>query len=306
MRAIQVLLRSSIDYAGLFPPAGLDMRASVDNYAGYRTGASSWALGRFVLPVERMAQFEESSRKHLPTQPGMSPWQLTVLLGRDLDSDLSSIAEFNRRHALPREGSAVIDSVEVKTSSIAATEDTMHRIPDHLQAYIEIPIDRDPGALLDAIARAGRRAKVRTGGVTGEAFPRPPDLIRFMAACIRTQVAFKATAGLHHSLRAEYRLTYEPDSPRGMMFGFLNLFLAAAFLRAGMEEQRAQQVLEEGSVDALRVDEDAIHWGGLHLGLQDLHRARQETIISFGSCSFTEPLDELQTLHLLDSRVPQA
>ena len=44
MRAIRMLLESSIDYAGLFPPAGLDMPPAVQNYAGYRTGSMNAVL----------------------------------------------------------------------------------------------------------------------------------------------------------------------------------------------------------------------------------------------------------------------
>lgn len=305
MRTIHMLLRNSIDYAGLFPPAGLDMAAAVENYAGYRASPSSWALGRFVVSADRITQFEAAAQRYL-SDNGSPPWQVAALLGRDLGSDLGSVAEFNRRNASLSAGSAVIDSVEVKASSISSAEDTMHRLPSHLQAYIEIPIDGDPRELVAAIARSGRRAKVRTGGVTGEAFPNPSDLIRFMAACVRARVAFKATAGLHHPLRAEYRLTYDLDSPRGLMFGFLNLFLAASFLRAGVEPERAQQLLEESSVDSIQVEDDAIQWRSLRLNLEDLRRAREDAIVSFGSCSFTEPLQELETLNLLHSRVKQA
>jgi hypothetical protein len=305
MRAIHTLLRNSIDYAGLFPPAGLEMAAAVENYAAYRSSPGSWALGRFVVTADRIAEFEDAAVRHLP-RTGSPPWQLAALLGQNLSSDLGSVAEFNRRHASPAAGRAVIDSVEVKASSIRAAEDTMHRIPDPLQAYIEIPIDGDPGALVAAIARSGRRAKVRTGGVTGEAFPDPADLTRFMATCISTRVAFKATAGLHHPLRAEYRLTYAPDSPRGLMFGFLNVFLAAAFLRGGMGQEQARQVLEEDSIDALQIEDNSIQWERLRLSLDDLQRARDETIISFGSCSFTEPLQDLESLGVLPPRVKQA
>jgi hypothetical protein len=87
------------------------------------------------------------------------------------------------------------------------------------------------------------------------------------------------------------------------MFGFLNLFLATAFLWAGMEERRAVQVLEEASATAFEVGESGIRWDGRSLSLDDLQRVRQEAIISFGSCSFTEPLTELQALYLLEPGV---
>jgi hypothetical protein len=226
MSAIRVLLRNSIDYAGLFPPAALDMDTAVDNYRRYRAGD--------------------------------------------------------------------------------AIRDTMHLIPDSLQAYLEIPIDRDPSSLIAAIGRSGARAKVRTGGVTHDGFPPTAHLLRFLQACVRAGVAFKATAGLHHAMRAEYHLTYEPDSPTGSMFGFLNLFLAGAFLRAGMAEREAAQILEEESPLAFQFDNRGVSWRDHRIGLDALGATREDVIVSFGSCSFTEPLEELQALSLLEPRVQQA
>ena len=87
MSAIHILLRNSIDYAGLFPPAGLDMKSSVENYARYKSGPSSWALGRFVVPVERLAELQAAAQPHLIGTG--APWQLTALLGTELDSNLA-------------------------------------------------------------------------------------------------------------------------------------------------------------------------------------------------------------------------
>lgn len=306
MSATHVLLRNSIDYAGLFPPASLDMGAAVGNYATYRTGEASWALGRFVLPVSRLAEFEESAERPLIRSPAAQPWRLSAITGPDLDRDLDLVAEFNHRHAAAGASAAKVDALEVKASSIGAIEDTMQRLPRHLQAYLEIPTDQNPTELIAAIARRGGRAKVRTGGVTRDAFPTTVNLLRFLQGCIRARVPFKATAGLHHALRAEYRLTYAPDSPTGAMFGFLNLFLASAFLRAGMGVDDAALILEETSPRAFQFDERAIGWRDHRLGQDALRGAREEVLVSFGSCSFIEPIAELQALHLLEPRVPQA
>jgi hypothetical protein len=305
MSAIRVLLRSSIDYAGLFPPAGLDMGAAVGNYDLYRAGDAAWALGRFILPVSRLSEFEKPAVEHLP-RVASEPWRLSVLAGSDLAGDLEQVAEFNRRHAAPGAGAARIDTLETKVSSADAIEDTMHLTPSHLQVYLEIPIDHDPTRLIARIGRTGGRAKVRTGGVTRDGFPPTADLLRFLQSCVRARVPFKATAGLHHPLRAEYRLTYAPDSPTGTMFGFLNLFLAAAFLRAGMEEPEAARVLEEGSPLAFQFDQRGVSWRDHRLGQDALRGARQDVVISFGSCSFTDPISELQALNLLEPRVQQA
>lgn len=305
MSAIRVLLRSSIDYAGLFPPAGLDLGTAVGNYAHYRAGDAAWALGRFILPVSRLSEFGQLAVEHLP-RAASEPWLLSVLAGSDLAGDLEQVAEFNRRHASPGAGAAKIDTLETKVSSADAVEDTMHLMPSHLQVYLEIPIEHDPARLIARIGRTGGRAKVRTGGVTRDGFPPTADLLRFLQSCVRARVPFKATAGLHHPLRAEYRLTYAPDSPTGTMFGFLNLFLAAAFLRAGMEEPEAARVLEEGSPLAFQFDQRGVSWRDHRLGQDALRGARQDVIISFGSCSFTDPIGELQTLNLLEPRVQQA
>jgi hypothetical protein len=306
MSAIHALLRGSIDYAGLFPPAGLDMSTAAASYATYLTGDAAWALGRFILPVSRLAEFDVEAGKHLPVSPAVQPWRLSALAGADLAGDLHDVSQFNRRHGSAGSGAARVDTIEVKASSVAAIQDILQRIPAHLQAYVEIPIEEDPAGLVTAIARLGGHAKVRTGGVTREAFPATKDLVRFLTTCVRARVPFKATAGLHHPVRAEYRLTYAADSASSMMFGFLNLFLAAAFLRAGMDQEDAVRVLEETSPDAFQFDDRGVSWRDHRLGQDALRGARETVISSFGSCSFTEPITELKTLHLLEPRVQQA
>ena len=305
MQAIQTLLRASIDYAGLFPPAALDMASAVHNYARYQSGEDAWALGRFIVPATLLSEFEAAAAPYLSASTSHR-WQLGALIGSDLGSDLQLIAAFNRRQAVHPERGAVVDSVEVKGSSVPGIEETMFQVPRHLQAYVEIPIEEDPTELIVAIGRQGARAKVRTGGVTREAFPQSTDLVRFMARCIGANVPFKCTAGLHHALRAEYRLTYTPDSLSGVMFGFLNVFLTATLLRSGLPASDAEQVLQESSPQAFQVGEREISWQGHRLDNAALRAAREKTIISFGSCSFTEPLEDLQALRLLEPRAQRA
>jgi hypothetical protein len=307
MSAIRTLLTESIDYAGLFPPAGLDMAAAVENYARYRSEPAAWALGRFVVPVSRLREFGETAdSRQISESPTGAPWRLALVAGPDLAGDLEITCEFNRRHSRLGLPPILADTIEVKASSVHGTEDIMRQIPRGLQAYVEVPIDRDTRALLSALRRLGGRAKVRTGGVTPDAFPTTEDLLRFLHACVVTGIPFKATAGLHHPLRAEYRLTYAPDSPYRPMFGFLNLFLTVAFLRAGMDETQAAALLEEGSPGAFQADNSGISWRDHRLDLQALREVREDGIISFGSCSFTEPIADLASLHLLAAGVPQA
>jgi hypothetical protein len=298
MSALHALLHGSIDYAGLFPPAGLDMARSVENYASYRSGPDAWALGRFVVPAARLPEMEAAADTLLPRAPAPG-WRIAALLGANQAEELKAIGEFNCRHAADGAGVAAVDVVEAKADSPEAVERLLSLVPSYLQPYVEIPIDHEPAPLADAVARGRGRLKVRTGGVSADVFPSAGDLVRFIRAAHEARVPFKATAGLHHPLRAEYRLTYEPDSACGTMFGFLNLFLAAAFVGAGLDDEAAARLLEERDPAAIRITLDGAEWRGRRLDIESIRRARESGIVSFGSCSFTEPIGDLQSLGLL-------
>jgi hypothetical protein len=90
------------------------------------------------------------------------------------------------------------------------------------------------------------------------------------------------------------------------MFGFLNVFLTAAWLHSGLDPRAALDLLEEESPEAFQIDDDGVRWRNFRLALPQLRQARREAIIAFGSCSFTEPIGELQALNLLEPRVRQA
>jgi len=291
---LRTLLAGIVDYAGLFPPAGLDMPAAVANYAAYRQGPDAWALGRFVLPAARLEEFEKEFEKEFEAVPGPAePWRLSALLGADVAGDAERVRAFNGRHA----GRVVVDALELKAPDMAALERAARSLPTGAEAYAELPIDADVRALVVVAGRAGLRAKVRTGGVTADAFPTSAQLARFIAACVEAGVPFKATAGLHHPVRAVYRLTYEPGSATGTMFGFLNVFLAAALLCAGGSVSDAQALLEETDASAFDVADDAITWRGHRFDAADLAAARR-LAVSLGSCSFREPMEEMQLLRV--------
>ncbi len=302
---LKYLLHRLIDYAGLFPPAGLEMAAAVNNYAAYYGGEHAWMLGRFIVPVSRLAEFRQAAVDLLPDGgwEGDEYWRLSALAGTDLAADLESIAAFNQHYAsLPYPyagGLAKIDTLEIKAEQPAEIKRLMKLIPAQLTPYFEIPLTGNPAELIRAIADAGARAKVRTGGVTAAAFPSAHDLARFIAACASEDVPFKATAGLHHPLRSVQRLNYEPASATALMFGFLNLFLAAGFAQFGLEPELLVEVLEERAPEAFVFDGGGVRWRGHDLVLAHLRNTRTLFALSFGSCSFTEPVEDLQKLGLL-------
>jgi hypothetical protein len=287
---LRTLLAGLIDYAGLFPPAALDMTGAVTEYAAHRTTAESWMLGRFIVPVSRLEEFT-AARSAVPA----GPWLLSVLPSADLSGSLNAIEVFNSSLATD----ARIDTIEMRLDRADEIEAALALIPPDLMAYVEIPIGADVEARLEAVARGEGRAKVRTGGVTAEAFPTSQMLARFIGACAAVGVPFKATAGLHHPLRGEYRLTYEPGSPNGTMFGFLNVFLAAGYARAGLEPAYIARLLEERDARSLTFTDDAVTWRGATLSASALTGLRHHVALAFGSCSFSEPVDDLRHIGLL-------
>lgn len=154
--------------------------------------------------------------------------------------------------------------------------------------YCEVPLEG-----LDEVNRIGSFAKIRTGGVTPESIRSVENVTNFLRACAARKLSFKATAGLHHPIRSEQRLTYQTDSPRAVMHGFINLLLAAAFAWHG--ELQIEPILAETDAGAFRFDNKA-HWRDRSLRSEQVESARREFFHGFGSCSFTEPIAELQNL----------
>lgn len=300
-RSLRLLLDSLVDYAGLFPPAKLDMLPAIRNYAAYTGVEHRWMLGRFILPVARLEEFERLAANDLPSGPDDEPWRLSALVGSNVDADIEAIFAFNRAHAEePANGLAVIDAIELKEPDPFGIDRLMKLIPEQLTPYFEIPADTDVRPAITALAGTGGRAKIRCGGVTPDLIPSTEDVATFVTTCSAADVPFKATAGLHHPIRAEHPLTYEDNAPRSTMHGFLNVSLAAAFVRAArLDRNNAQAILEETDARAFRFSDEGVAWDDKSLDNPRIAQTRESFAIGYGSCSFTEPLDDLRAIKLL-------
>jgi hypothetical protein len=290
--ALRALLEHVVDYAGLFPPAALPMHEAVAEYARHRESPNAWMLGRFVVPVARLDELAAA-------RPGAAAaqrcWPISVLVSADPARDADVMRRFGERYG----DQFVIQSLELRAASVQAIEWALPLVDRNLERYVEIPLDVDPRPLLQAIAKHGGRAKARTGGVTADAFPAPSELARFIARCAEVGVPFKATAGLHHPLRGEQRLTYASDATAATMFGFLDVFLAGALAQSGADEPSLVRLLEERDPGAFSVSGDVLRWHDLSFDVARLAASRRELAISFGSCSFREPVDDLHRLGFL-------
>jgi hypothetical protein len=276
------------------------MEEAVRNYARYREGEHAWMLGRFVVPEagarevpvefpksvlgvdeltfaqwkERFpgfrvaelpgeARFPGSQVAKLPGEPRLPGSQVAGLPG-----ELGNSATRQ-----PAEGNPAIRQLG---NLPTATR----------QPFVEIT---DTG-LIPELAKYGLCAKIRTGGITPEAIPHPDRVATFIHVCAMHAVPFKATAGLHHPVRCVRALTYDADSPRATMHGFVNVFMAAAF------PHDAERILVEEDPRAFRFEDDAAWWRDHAVTTEHLAAVRREFAISFGSCSFEEPVAELKEL----------
>lgn len=292
MNALRALLTGIVDYAGLFPPAALDMPTAVRNYASYRRDPAAWMLGRFVVPVERL---EELVAAWATIDAAGAAWRLAGLLGPDIDADVARARAFNGAN----HGRAAIDSLEGRFASAKAIDHAASLVRDSFELFVEIPTEPDPAPLIDEIRRVKVLAKIRTGGVTPDAIPSSEAVVRFVRRCLDAEVPFKATAGLHHPLRADYPLSYDTNAQHAVMFGYLNLFLAAGLMQAGMGDAAAAELLDERDPSAIVIAAETIAWRGYSIETSALRTLRAEIALSFGSCSFREPVDELRPISTL-------
>jgi len=299
--SVRALLSSLIDYAGLFPPAKLDMATTVRNYGAYLASEDAWMIERLIVPAARLDEFEHSAAGLLPTgdpdEPDEMVWPLSALVAPagspELDADLARIAAFNETHLDPARGLAVIDVVELKGDDPDAIDATLDRIDDEIFPYFELPVADDPRGLLAALAGSEAGAKIRTGGVTADLYPKAEHVARFIAACAAADVPFKATAGLHHPV------TGFRETVRTVEFGFLNVFVAAALARGGASADTLVDVLRDESADAFSFDERGVAWRRQRLTTEQIEESRLAFAASFGSCSFDEPREDLRALGIL-------
>ncbi len=266
------------------------MPAAVARFDEARQGNDAWMLGRFVAPAERLAELGTAL---LAGSRPLSPWRISAIARDGSDDDLRAISSFNDAEA----GRAVVDAVEYRPHTPGGIGWLAERAPA-AAVFVEVPATDNPAIWMSHIANRGFGAKIRTGGVTATAFPTAGQVVAFLQAALSAGVPFKATAGLHHAVRGQYRLTYDADAACAPMYGYLNVLLATAALHAGWPAAIAERVLLSTDAATLTFSESGIEWGGLTFDTALLHAVRSGRLAGFGSCSFDEPADELRALTL--------
>ena len=301
--AKRALLDRLIDDAALFPPASLAMLPALRAHARHKESAYWWIGGRFVVPASRVDEFAA-------TQKGRDPIDLTVVLdagalgarGDTVRADLERVERI--RHL----DGVTVSSFEARLPRLALDDAALQRIvADIVERYptgdvafwYESSYDagwavppEDWLAMLAAARGAAPAnltigAKVRCGGPAPGATPSIDDLAAFIAAAHARDVPWKATAGLHHPVR------------RGEAHGFLNVFVAGVAVHADeIGWGGLRELLAETDPRAFVVDPAHVAWCDVRLEAEQVAAAR-ERCVSFGSCSFDEPVNDLRELGML-------
>src|SRR5947207_5393342 len=297
--SLQAFLTSSIDYAGMFPPCSLALEPALQNHASYVRSPEAWMLNTFVLCVQQF----NSARPLLSNFDPLHPLRVTALGPKtaNMDSFLDALEDVELAIRLFSKYNA--DLVSIAQLEMFLPDDVEQvclqeakAIVGNLSVFWEAPPDNAEKtiALLakhnsdQDMATFGY--KLRTGGVTADAFPTSAQIAHALVTAATHQLPIKFTAGLHHPIR-QFR-----DEVKTKMHGFLNV-LGAAVLAAEhqWDADQAAMMLEDEDSGSLLFADDFFAWRDWKIDTERL-QYRRRFVRSFGSCSFDEPRQDLRAL----------
>jgi hypothetical protein len=313
----QALFEGIIDYAGLFPPAALSMEDAFSRYLIHRQSDDSWMMARFVCPVGRLDELESLLTD---TAVGASKIDIAVLGrgGATLDDFVQATeadAALIRAFLARQKHRAAADVFEVRLpeagGAAVAVEKAWRSLTDNGSAavtpYFEVSLLGDWRPRLPAAVAAIRDAtrtaggdhrlglKIRCGGLDATAIPESMAVAAAIATCRATGVPLKATQGLHHPFR------HTDEALGAAVHGFLNLFTASVMAHArDLPVTRLTEIIADTDPRSFVVEAERLAWRDLEASAAEVAAARSGVLTTFGSCSFSEPRDDLQALDIID------
>jgi hypothetical protein len=300
--SLEALLRSSIDYAGMFPPCGLALEPALQNYATYVRSSEAWMLNAFVLSVRQF----DSARQLLSSFDALHPLRVAALGPKTESSEAFLGSLENVDSAIRAFSKYGVDLVSISQIEMFLPDDVelpslkeAKAIVGDLPVFWEAPPDKAEATIaLLAKHNSDEEAatfgyKLRTGGVTADAFPTSAQIARALVTAATHQLPIKFTAGLHHPIR-QFR-----DEVKTKMHGFLNV-LGAAVLASEHQwgADQAVTMLEDEDPRAFLFTDDFFAWRDWKIDTERL-QYRRKFVKSFGSCSFDEPREDLRALGFL-------
>jgi hypothetical protein len=310
--SLLTLLDQSLDYAGLFPPASLPMAQATATFGHERQGTASILMGRFVCPITRLGELSDAAHtqaRQLRVAAILRGGKTAGECLANLEADLASVAAF------PGGASdhSSVDTLELKLPPDALAGSALRKL---LTAVVAL-LGRQPGttrqvflevaptaALEDQLALVAESAgklrdttgmalgyKLRTGGSDAASVP----AIQLVAAALATarahRLPMKCTGGLHHPLRGK-----QAGSDHAL-HGFINLLAAAAIAHnRSVSSAELEEVLAGEEAGHFTFGRAKLSWGSHSLDMAELGAARNQLLVSFGSCFTDAPKAELRRL----------
>jgi hypothetical protein len=268
-----------VDDAAIFPPGDVPLADAVDAFLARGDEWYADLVGSFVVTDAR-----------LPDVPVELPVSVVVTGGAGAVTGVAALAA-RRGHRLTGIEVAVrdLDDVAGNVRRIVTAVDAARAegLPEDTAIHVELPQSAPTAAWLrgaDLVAEAEAHLKFRTGGVEAHLFPDAATVAAWIDAALDRETSFKCTAGLHHAVRHR-------DHDTGFEHhGFLNVLLATRRAFDGGSVTDVAEVLDD------RYPNDLVALART----SDLAGARR-WFTSFGSCSVTDPLDDLLGLGLLEA-----
>ena len=317
--AVHKFFHSIIDYAGLFPPASLKLRDAFSNFLNYRQGYFAWLLSRFICPAGKVRELSELVSADLLEDPV----KLSLLAGQFQDQNefirkFSDDITFYRELPQAFHDYVRTESIEIRIPDEIAISNDKNRISDFLDSltdvikenfehrvflFCEIPRLDNFDSLLKHTVRGielhNEKAsdagfKLRTGGTEAGDFPDPAIVLHAIRQCLNHKVPLKFTAGMHHPFRH-----YDPGIGT-KMHGFINVFGAGVLaFRHPVSDHELKQMIADEDADNFGFSDGHFRWKDWICTPEEIHGARNSLVISYGSCSFDEPVEDLLELKYL-------
>jgi hypothetical protein len=326
-KSLQAFLRGLIDYAGLFPPAKLSLHEAIHNYAYYKKNADSWMLSRFIIPASR---FEELSAYGDELSASDSHFDFSVTGGAtqtvedfhaEIDTLCQNCIQFCSKHGslfhtpaaeikLPAEAVSSQDRKQLQQLMDHAAEQLNSSLQTPKIIFYENLLSehwkQEIDATIQAISEHKQKIdqgasdyqfagyKLRCGGVKAHLFPSIEQVASVINKARDYEIPMKVTAGLHHPVR------HFAESVQTKMHGFFNVFGGALLSHANdLSENQLQLILREEDPQQFIFTDETFRWKDYAISTNEINHLRKTMLVSYGSCNFDEPREDLRQLNLL-------
>lgn len=316
--AVQCFLHNIIDYAGLFPPASLNLEESFGNFIKYHSGTHSWMLSKFICPFKKTSELsmlpafrgsEQKIRLSLLASQSSKTDDFLQVFANDILNFRNLPGEFHNNSTFetieikfPDELIQKGSKNEMQIFLDRLTETVKEHFNHRIFIFCELPLIGDftynMNHAVQAISMHNERFgdagfKLRTGGTDRSDIPMPEIVVSTIRHSLVQNVTLKFTAGMHHPIR------HHDKNLNAMMHGFINVFGAGilAFRHTISDRELREMICDENSSNFV-FSEDTFQWREWISDTEEIHGARNRLVLSFGSCSFDEPVEDLQSLKL--------